>query len=81
MYEGIFKLIEELGELQQALGKLGSVDIDEDERDALMNSVIDEAADVRAALSYFEMVNEVERDRKREKDKIKKFHRLGLRGF
>ena len=63
-WKGIFKLMEEMAELQQVLAKLAAFpdgrhpDI---ARGAppLLDRLVDELADVDAALRYFLMVNEI----------------------
>ena len=59
-YIGIFKLIEETGELLQVLGKLGAFPdtfINHPDGTNLREKLIEELADCRAALSYFVNVN------------------------
>ena len=97
MYEGIYKLIEELGELQdvlgalqqhigrlqQALGKLGTCGDGEhwDGKGKMRARIIEEIADVRAALGYFEKYAGLDRDMKRVQDKRAKFEKWKLKGL
>jgi NTP pyrophosphatase (non-canonical NTP hydrolase) len=58
---GIFKLLEEMGELQQVLGKLGPFPdgLHPDGRGDLCVRLQEEVADVLAALTYFIDVNKL----------------------
>ncbi|MGE0366915.1 MAG: hypothetical protein AB7Q00_14405 [Phycisphaerales bacterium] len=58
-WQGIFKLIEEMGELQQVLGKLGAFPNGTDHPSGvnLLDELWKELADVDAALQYFCVAN------------------------
>ena len=85
-WKGIYKLMEEMGELQQALAKLaafpnGNHPDMECGAPPLLQRLEDEIADVDAALTYFVEVNDaVHLNRVRRVRKIHRFFGWGLAG-
>lgn len=85
VWKGVYKLQEEMGELQQALGKLcvytsGKHPDGKDWRKQL----IEELADVEAAITYFRNINLNDEERRiilaRCCQKVAKFQEWGLSG-
>jgi hypothetical protein len=66
VWPGVSKLIEEMGELQQVLGKLvgaeGETETKHWDGTHLRARLVEEIADVRAALAFFQVKNLTERD-------------------
>jgi len=56
-WRGIHKLQEEMGELQQLLGKLGAFPGEHPSGEDIATKVWEEVADVQAALAYFRRHN------------------------
>jgi NTP pyrophosphatase (non-canonical NTP hydrolase) len=83
VFRGFFKLQEEMGELNQVMGKLGPFPDGKhpDGAKNLMKRLADEIADVRAAIDYFVGVNGIPVDDDRHKEKLKKFTKWGLTGI
>lgn len=86
-YKGIYKLIEECGELLQVLGKLGPFPDGEhpDGGQHLQIRLENELADLQAAILYFEKANPMNLERMsiRIREKVKKFRtwESGLTGL
>lgn len=84
-WRGIFKLLEEMGELQQVLGKLGPFPDGEhpDGEKHLSLRLCDELADVLAAIRYFIEINNLDLDKimMRTDIKLDKFVHWGLTGL
>lgn len=82
---GIYKLIEEAGELLQAVGKAGAFPEGDhpDGGPPLRQRVEEEAGDAIAALSYFIAANGLDRDKvfARAARKLDQFHAWGLTGY
>lgn len=77
--KGIFKLVEEMGELQQVLGKLASYPNHQHPEDSKLKTALkEELADVYAALQYFVIENGVDLDYNRIDQKINKFRKWDL---
>lgn len=79
---GIFKVLEEMGELQQVLGKLGVFPSGNhpDGGGDLRVKLREECTDLMAALDYFMEINDVPLLVDRYDDKSDKFRRWGLDG-
>lgn len=79
VYKGFYKLQEEMGELNQAMGKIGAFENGKywDGSD-LMKPLQDELVDVMAALIYFVKTNNIEFDEARLKHKLAKYEEWGL---
>lgn len=80
---GFFKLQEEMGELNQVLGKIGAFSDTEQHPDGgppLTERAEDELADVMAACHYFAEINDLDKARivDRCQDKLSKFRHWGL---
>lgn len=80
---GFFKLQEEMGELNQVLGKIGAFPDTEDHPDGgppLTDRAEDELADVMAACRYFAERNDLNLGKisDRSKEKLAKFRHWGL---
>lgn len=76
---GLSKMVEEMGELNQAIGKLmgyGRFGIHWDGK-PLKQSILEEMADVEATLEFFRTRNKLDKKfiKKRAKEKLKKFNR------
>ena len=84
VWKGIFKLLEEMGELIQVLGKLGPFPSGRhpDKGPPLQERLEEEIADCYAALDYFRMSNQLDDDRinGRRQDKLNKYLHWGLTG-
>lgn len=82
---GGFKLMEEAGELVQALGKLGPFPADPhpDGGPPLRDRIEAESGDVMAAVQYFIEANglDMEAVAARAAEKVAKFRKWGLTGF
>lgn len=77
--KGLFKLVEEMGELQQVLGKLAAFpDYKHPGELKLKTAIKDELADVYAALQYFVIENGIDLDYSRIDQKINKFRKWDL---
>jgi len=77
--KGIFKLVEEMGELQQVLGKLASYPNNQHPEDSKLKTALkEELADVYAALQYFVVKNGIDLDYNRVDQKINKFSKWDL---
>jgi hypothetical protein len=57
LWRGIYKLQEEMGDLQQLLGKLGAFPSEHPSGEDTVTKVWEEVADVQAALVYFRRHN------------------------
>lgn len=84
-WRGVHKLQEEMGELQQVLGKLCTYPLNNHpDKEDWRKKLIEELADVTAALSYFTNVNltllEAEKIAARANVKFAKFNQWGLIG-
>lgn len=81
-WRGIFKLIEELGEVQQLLGKACACPVGEhwDGKGDLRERLPKELADLKAAIAFFETVNMLRDDHKRQRRKYDLFSQWGLAG-
>lgn len=81
-WKGIAKLIEELGEVQQLLGKAIAfpVEAHPDGLGTIRARLPLELADLKAAIKYFEDVNQLGADFMRMQEKLTKFHKWGLIG-
>lgn len=83
-WRGLFKVVEECGELLQVLGKLGPFPSGEhpDGKGHLKPRIEDEIADLAAATSYFGETNglDLERARGRARRKHEQFREWGLTG-
>ena len=64
VWPGASKVLEEMGELQQVLGKLQGTagEVKHWDGTNLQGRLVEEIADVRAALAFFQMKNFTERD-------------------
>lgn len=82
-WRGIFKVIEEMGELQQVLGKLGPFpDGNHPGHDESLTSMLsDELADLNAALDWFMNRNGIELDVDRYIKKYERFDEWILSGI
>lgn len=82
-YRGFFKLQEEMGELNQALGKLGPFPHGRhpDGGKDLRKRVEDELADVSAAITYFASKNGLTVSHDRQVMKLRMFEEWGLTGI
>lgn len=82
-YVGIWKVIEEAGELLQQLGKLGAFPsgAHPDGQGNLRDRVVGEAVDLSAALAYFANRNEMKLKGQRYEYKLDRFHEWGLSGI
>jgi hypothetical protein len=82
---GIFKLMEEAGELIQVLSKLGASPAENrpDGSVTLATRVTDEIADLYAALDYFVETNGLDGEpiTNRRREKTAKFHKRQLTGI
>ena len=79
---GIHKLVEEMGELLQVIGKLGEYP-EGDHPDGAGDLTVrlrEELTDVKAAIAYFEERNQIPEDRNRFLSKLSKFRKWGLAG-
>jgi NTP pyrophosphatase (non-canonical NTP hydrolase) len=78
LWPGTSKLIEEMGELTQVLGKLIAIHGATDHWDGsdLRARLHEELGDVRAALSFFTIMNELDHDtlNAREAEKLRLFY-------
>ena len=76
-WRGICKLVEELGELQQVLGKIMAYPNLDHPVDNLKVNLMDELGDVQAAINYFSLNNltleEAIKVVKRSEEKLDKF--------
>lgn len=81
-WRGIFKLVEEVGELLQVLGKLGAFPTGEhpDGGPPLRDRLEAELADVQAAIEYFRVENKLKRLPERTEGKLKRFFGWVLTG-
>ncbi len=81
-FKGIGKLIEEMGEVQQLLGKAIAFPTRDhpDGKGNIHGRLPDELADLRAAITYFEEENSIYVDTKRYMDKLVQFQKWGLSG-
>jgi NTP pyrophosphatase (non-canonical NTP hydrolase) len=86
-WKGIFKIVEEAGELLDVLGKLGQFPkgIHPSEQDGeiiLLEQLPEEIADVKATLDYFISANKLDAGaiEVRRLSKVKKFFNWGLKG-
>lgn len=81
---GLFKLLEEMGELQQVLGKIGPFPMGDhpDGKGALIFRAEAEIGDVYAALDYFVQANglNAEAIRDQRDRKYSRFNKWGLTG-
>lgn len=83
VYKGYFKLVEEIGEVLQNLGKLGPF-ITGDHPDGggpIRPRLEKELVDLDAAITYFASVNDLLMDHDRRLDKLRKFKYWGLTGL
>lgn len=84
-WQGIFKIQEETGELNQELGKLAVFPHGNhpDGNGDLVRRVTDEIADTLAAIEYFIEQNGLDNARisKRKMEKLDKFNKWGLNGI
>jgi len=79
---GIFKVLEEMGELQQVLGKLCVFpDGNHIHQGDLVPKLVEEISDLYAALYYFTKENDIYMDSTRYLDKLNKFSEWGLSGI
>lgn len=78
-WPGFSKLIEEMGELQQVLGKIIATNGDTDHWDGtdLQQRLIEELADTWAAIAFFMSINLLPLDQigERMRDKLATFHK------
>lgn len=89
VWPGLAKLMEEMGELQQVLGKIMACEGPSAiywDGDTLVPNLLEEMADVGAALLFFRDANgldgEIIADRREEKlQKFQYWHRQHLNGF
>lgn len=81
-WRGLFKLIEEMGELSQVLGKLGPFPYGNhpDGGPVLQQRLEEELADVQAAIIYFREQNKLSHLPERCDAKLDKFRQWGLTG-
>lgn len=81
-WRGIFKLIEEQGELLTVLGKLGPFPdgVHPDGAGNLRPRLVDELSDVKAAIEYFEDANSLMRDHNRVHQKNERYRKWTLTG-
>ena len=80
-WQGIYKLNEEMGELQQILGKLGPFPHGNHPSGMdLVEAVKNEIADVYAALHYFVHKNKLVIDNEKIDQKLDKYETWGLSG-
>lgn len=82
-WAGIYKLIEEMGELSQVIGKLGPFPDGKhpDNNGSLVVRLNEELTDVEAAIAYFRSMSGLVQDNNRFLDKTRKFNRWGLSGI
>ena len=84
-WKGICKLVEELGELQQVLGKILAYPNLDHPTDNLKAKILEEVADVEAALLYFKSKNlsnsEIDQVFIRSVDKLEKFNTWDMSGI
>lgn len=81
-WRGIFKIIEEAGELLQLLGKLGPFpDGNHPGGEITKSDVTNEVIDLQVALDYFGQTNGLPSNVNRRFDKFEKFARWGLSGI
>lgn len=82
LWRGAFKLMEELGELQQLLGKVCACPVGEhwDGKGHLKDRLPLEIADVRAALDYFVITNGLYSESGRHQRKFDLFNKWGCAG-
>lgn len=81
-WRGIGKLAEECGEVLQLLGKAIAFPTGDhpDGKGSIRERLPFELADLKAAIAYFEYVNNLRVDTIREKEKFDKFIKWGLTG-
>lgn len=84
-WRGMYKVIEEAGELLQELGKLGPFPsgAHPDGKGNLKDRIEDELADLQAACAYFAVINklDIQKMKARTSMKIERFNRWGLTGI
>ena len=83
VYKGIGKLIEEMGEVNQILGKLIPFPqgIHPDNKGNLKDRLADELADLEAAIRYIRDVNQIDARHSRYLQKYTLFWEWGLTGI
>lgn len=81
-WRGIGKLVEECGEVLQLLGKAVAFPTGDhpDGKGSVRERLPGELADLKAAIEYFERVNNLRIDTIRQAAKVAKFERWGLTG-
>ena len=81
-WKGIHKLIEEMGEVAQVIGKINAFPDGEhpDGGPPLQQRIADELTDLDAAIQYFREKNGIMSDSVRYTDKLGKFRAWGLSG-
>lgn len=85
VFNGFFKLQEEMGELNQVLGKLGAFPNGKhpDDKGHLNDRLHEEIGDVYAALDYFVYMNGLDKMRilERKSEKLELFHEWNMAGI